>query len=170
MNGAPATLLMGERVVLEPLAVSHVAEMVDVLSSPSLYVRIGGKPPSLAELTARYQRQTAGPVDEHEAWLNWIVRLEDQAVGYVQATLRQDEEVLCAAVAWLVRPERQGQGLATEAAGVMVNHLKAQGVGAITAWISDANPASASVATHLALHRTAHHKDGEYLWTDSRSL
>ena len=39
------TRLTGERVVLEPLAVEHAVEMVDVLSSPSLYVLIGGQPP-----------------------------------------------------------------------------------------------------------------------------
>ena len=166
MHAVSATPLAGERVNCEPLAVTHVVEMVDALSSPSLYALIGGQPPSFAELTARYERQTAGPVSEHEAWLNWIVRFEGQAAGFVQATLRQDEGILAAAVAWLIRPECQGRGLAAEAAGVMLDCLRAQRVPAITAWISDANLASVSVATRLALHRTAHQEDGEYLWTD----
>ena len=162
------TVLTGERVVLEPLAVEHAVEMVDVLSSTSLYVLIGGQPPSLPELAGRYRRQIAGPVGEHEAWLNWIVRFEGQAVGFVQATLRQEGEVLCAAVAWLIRPEHQGRGLATDAAGAMVAHLRARSKATITAWISDANLASVSVATRLALHRTDHQKDGEQLWNDLR--
>ena len=159
--------LTGERVVLAPLAAEDAVEMVEVLSSPSLYVLIGGQPPSLPELAARYQRQVAGPVSEHEAWLNWIVRFEGQAVGFVQATLRQEAGVLCAAVAWLIRPEFQRRGLATEAAGVMVDHLRTPPRAAITAWISDANLASVLVATRLALHRTSHQADGEQLWTDS---
>ena len=108
-------------------------------------------------------------MSEHETWLNWIVRFEGQAVGFVQATLRQEGEVLCAAVAWLIRPEHQGRGLATDAAGAMVAHLRARSKATITAWISDANLASVSVATRLALHRTAHQQDGEQLWTSSRS-
>lgn len=167
MPKTPPARLTGKRVVLEPLAVEHAVEMVDVLSSPSLYVLIGGQPPSLPELTARYQRQTAGPVSEHEAWLNWIVRYQGQAVGFVQATLREEAGVLNAAVAWLIRPEHQGRGLATEAAGVMVEHLRAYGA-AITAWISDANLASVAVATRLALCRTAHQQGSEQLWMDSR--
>ena len=167
MPEAPLVRLTGERVVLEPLAVEHAVEMVGVLSSPSLYVLIGGRPPSLSDLTTRYLRQTAEPESGHEAWLNWIVRYEGRAVGFVQATLREEGGVLNAAVAWLVRPEHQGHGLATEAAGVMVEHLRALGA-AITAWISDANHASVAVATRLALCRTAHQEDGEQLWTDSR--
>ena len=165
-KSAPARLT-GERVVLEPLAVEDAVEMVEVLSSPSLYVLIGGQPPSLSELAARYQRQVAGPVSEHEAWLNWIVRFEGQAVGFVQATLRQEEGVLCAAVAWLIRPEHQRRGLAMEAAGAMVDHLRTRPGAAITAWISDTNLASVLVATRLALHRTSQQEDGEQLWTDS---
>ena len=98
-NITPARLT-GERLVLEPLAVEDAVEMVEVLSSPFLYVLIGGQPPSLPELAARYQRQIAGPVSDHEAWLNWIVRLEGQAVGFVQATLRQEGGLLCAAPWW----------------------------------------------------------------------
>ena len=165
-NITPARLT-GERLVLEPLAVEDAVEMVEVLSSPFLYVLIGGQPPSLPELAARYQRQIAGPVSEHEAWLNWIVRLEGQPVGFVQATLRQEGGVLCAAVAWLIRPEHQRRGLATEAAGVMVDHLRTRPEAVITAWISDANLASGLVATRLALHRSSHQQDGEQLWTDS---
>lgn len=167
MHGLPQARLTGERVVLDPLAVEHAFEMVDVLSEASLYVLIGGQPPSLPELTARYQRQTAGPVSEHEAWLNWIVRFEGRAVGFVQATLRQEGRVLSAAVAWLIRPECQGRGLATEAASLMIDHLRAQRVAPITAWISDANLASVPVAKRLALRRTEHQEDGEKLWTDS---
>ena len=168
LPGMTCPWLTGERVVLEPLTVEHAVEMVDVLSSPALYVLIGGQPPSLPELTARYQRQTAGPASEHEAWLNWVLRSRGRAVGFVQATLRQDEDALSAAVAWLIRPECQGQGLATEAAGLMLGHLRRQRVTTVKAWISDANGASASVATRLALHRTAHQEDGEHLWTDAR--
>ena len=76
MPEAPLVRLTGERVVLEPLAVEHAVEMVGVLSSPSLYVLIGGRPPSLSDLTTRYLRQTAEPESGHEAWLNWIVLMK----------------------------------------------------------------------------------------------
>ena len=83
----PAARLTTARLVLEPLAVEHAGEMLDVLADPASYTVIGGGPPTLDELTARYARQVAGPRRDGEAWRIWVIRLDGRAVGYVQATL-----------------------------------------------------------------------------------
>ena len=160
----PTATLRGERVLLEPLTVGAAGEMVGVLSSPLLYLHTGGSPPSLAELTARYARQVAGPADADEAWLNWVVRGEGVAVGYVQATVRQEAGGVAAAVAWVVRPEAQGRGVATDAARAVVAHLLAHGVDEVTALVSDANVASVAVARRLGMQWTDVQVEGERRW------
>ena len=151
------------RLVLEPLRAEHAAEMVGVLSSPTLYAVTGGSPPSLVELTARYVRQVAGPDHPGEQWCNWVLREGSALVGYVQATVTVGPGA--AAVAWLVRPQDQGRGLATEAAAAMVAHLHVLGVGDVTACIADTHPASQAVARRLGLAPSEQlDEDGERLW------
>jgi RimJ/RimL family protein N-acetyltransferase len=77
------------RLALEPLRVSHAPAMVTVLGDPALYAFTGGEPPGIRELTARYERQTAGrSSDGHETWLNWVVTdPAGEPLGYLQATI-----------------------------------------------------------------------------------
>jgi len=163
-------VLRGPRVQLEPQTVAHARDMVDVLSSPRLYAFTGGEPPSLPQLRARYARQLLGPADDmDQAWRNWVVCAHEQAVGHVQATLQRQGGAVSAAVAWVVGQKHQGHGLANEAAGVMVEHLRAQGVRTVTARIADANLASVAVAGRLGLCRTGREEDGERLWLAERT-
>jgi RimJ/RimL family protein N-acetyltransferase len=157
--------LRGKRLTLDPLAVEAAAEMVDVLAAPDLYAHTGASPPSLSDLTRRYDRQVAGPEATDEAWCNWIIRGDHgRALGYVQATIRRSGSEVAADIAWVVRPEEQGRGVATQAAGLVIQHLLAHGVGRIGATIADANAASTAVARHLGMQRTMVEQDGEQLW------
>jgi len=166
----PAARLRGERFTLEPLSVEAAVEMVDVLAAPDLYKHTGGSPPSLSELTQRYERQVAGPESADEAWRNWIVRDDGRALGYLQATIRRSGSEVAADIAWVVRPEQQGRGVAAEAASAVVPHLLAYGVGRVGATIADANAASTAVARRLGMHRTTVEQDGEQMWLlDDRS-
>lgn len=84
--------------------------MVHVLADPSLYEYTGGQPPTLAGLTSQYRAQARGhSPDGAERWLNWIVLVDEQAVGYVQATVPADE--YSAEVAWVIA--RRGKGATT---------------------------------------------------------
>jgi hypothetical protein len=55
MSPPVATSIATARLTLEPLAVAHAAEMVDVLTDPALYTFIGGGPPTLDELRERFR-------------------------------------------------------------------------------------------------------------------
>jgi RimJ/RimL family protein N-acetyltransferase len=164
------------RLVLEPLTVEHAEEMVPVLAAPELYTFIGGTPPSLADLRARYRRMVAGPPAGREVgWLNWVLRdQQDQRLtGTVQATiwLEPDGEsgnsYLRASVAWVVGAQWQGRGIATEAAGALVRWLNEHGVMAIMATIHPANAASAAVAGRIGLVPTGDLVDDEIVWVSS---
>ena len=143
--------------------------MVDALADPGLYRFIGGEPPSFADLERRYRAQAAGrSPDGTETWRNWIVRLldGDAAVGFVQATLTDDDRA--ADVAWLIGVPWQGRGYATEAARAMVTRLVAGGVETITAHVHPDHAASERVASAIGLRPTDEVEDGERVWSLNR--
>jgi RimJ/RimL family protein N-acetyltransferase len=158
-------MLRTDRLVLEPLAVEHAPEMVEALADPGLYAVIGGGPPTLDELTARYAAQVRGPDRPGEAWRNWIIRYDGRAVGYVQATIVPEDGRQVAEIAWLVATPVQGRGIASEAAAGMIDELLRTGVGEIRASIADHHAASRSVASRLGMRPTDRTTDeGERVW------
>jgi RimJ/RimL family protein N-acetyltransferase len=156
------------RLRLEPLADDEqvAAEMVAVLSDPTLYLHTGGEPPDVVELRARYARQSRGASpDGREAWFNWIVRTRstDKAVGYVQVSLVH--ETGAADLAWFIGAPFQRRGYATEAARAVVEWLSTRpDVRRVTAHIARANIASQGVARRLDLKETTRIEDGEVVW------
>jgi RimJ/RimL family protein N-acetyltransferase len=158
------------RVRLEPLAVDYAVPMVEVLANPALYEFIGGHPPTPPELQRRYAAQTVGHSDDQtQWWLNWIVVLRDGAcaIGYVQATVEHRAAALEASIAWVIAPDFQGHGLATEAAGAMLDWLKGHGVGPLVAYVHPCHAASQAVARKLGLRPTWLIEDGEVRWQSS---
>ena len=147
---------------LEPLRVADAAEMVQVLGAPELYSFIGGRPPTLGELTEQYRRQVVGrSVDGREEWLNWIVRVDGIAVGYVQATVHEGAR---AVVAWVIGTPWQGRGYATEAAKQLVELLGARGVRRVEAYIVPGHVGSERVAARIGLQPTGRLSEGEQMW------
>jgi RimJ/RimL family protein N-acetyltransferase len=100
--------------------------------------------------------------DRRESWLNWIVRLRQSnvAIGYVQTGVVASN----ADVAWVVGVEWQARGYASEAARVMVEWLKAQGMQALSALIHPRHAASAAVARRCGLTPTSEIVGGEVVW------
>ncbi len=153
--------------MLEPLTIEHAGEMVDVLAPSAIYDHIGGVAPTVTQLTERYKRQVVGHSgDGQEGWMNWIVRTQDsgEAVGFTQATLANKGGVVYANVAWVISPVHQGRGFATDAARIMCDWLRSQGVELLVANISPANVPSVAVARNLGLHATETITDGETRW------
>jgi RimJ/RimL family protein N-acetyltransferase len=162
--------LQTERLTLAPLRVQDADEMVEVLADEQLYAFIGGTPPTLEELRARYRQLVTGhSADGSEDWRNWVVRLraDGAAVGTVQATIVDAGHR--ADIAWVIGIPWQGQGLATESARAMVAWLEARGVSTITAHVHPEHAASARVAERAGLAPTTTIEDGELIWTRGRS-
>ncbi len=156
-----ATKFSTERLELLPLAVEYAEEMAGVLAAPELYGFTGGEPPSVGELTERYQRQTAGPGRAGEYWLNWVISLDGVLVGYVQATVIGAE----AEIAWVVGADWQGQGIAREAAVGLAEWLREQGAEQLLAHVHPEHVASAKVAAAAGLRATGELDDeGEQRW------
>ncbi len=162
-----AGVLGDPSLTLEPLRVSHAAEMSPVLADPILYEFTGGEPPSLETLRQRYVRQSRGmSPDGTEAWLNWIIRVVDTrtAVGFVQASIRVETVPVTASLAWLIDPTHQGRGYARRASSLVIDALRAQGVTEFRASIADGHVASERVATRLGMRRTEERDDDEAVW------
>jgi RimJ/RimL family protein N-acetyltransferase len=140
--------------------------MVAVLADPAMYAFIGGEPPTLDRLRARYAHQSAGTSpDGGQRWHNWILRerATGRAVGFVQATIEVATGV--ADVAWVVTPVSQGRGLGGEAAAAMVGRLRDSGaVTAVTAHVHPAHEASQGVCRAIGLTPTSLVVDGERCW------
>ncbi|WP_076468375.1 GNAT family N-acetyltransferase [Micromonospora avicenniae] len=162
-----AELIETERLVLEPMRISHAAEMAPLLHDERLHEFIGGEPASQEQLRARYARQVAGrSPDGSQGWLNWIVRhrATGDAVGTVQATVRLDGEREVAELAWVVAAPQQGRGYAGEAALGMVGWLDRKGINALIAHVHPEHLASARIAERLGLRATDVVVDGELRW------
>jgi RimJ/RimL family protein N-acetyltransferase len=160
----PVEAVAGERVTLDPLAVSDAAEMAVVLADPALYEFTGGDPPDADLLRSRYERQVAGAsADGTEQWLNWILRTpEGAAAGYVQATVTDGGRT--AEIAWGVGVPWQGRGYARDAARTLTGWLRANGVNRTIAHIHPRHAASAGVARAAGLVPTGELHDGEERW------
>jgi len=91
-------------------------------------------------------------------------RKDAQPLGTVQATLSENEDGLTAQVAWVIGPAHQGQGYASEAAGLMVRWLRQQGVDTLVAHVHPQHDASMAVARAAGLTPTKTVIDGEVRW------
>lgn len=157
------------RLDLLPLHVEHAEEMAAVLSDPALHTFIGGTPDTPQALRSRYRRMTAGSPDPDVSWLNWVIRLRDEAclTGTVQATVSRSGHGPVAEIAWVVGTPWQGRGIAREAARGLVAWLSRQQVHTVVAHIHPRHRASAAVATAAGLTRTDEWHEGEIRWRRS---
>ena len=168
-----ATPMDGGRLFLEPLRSDHGDEMWRVLDDPALHEFTGGVPATADELRLRYARLALGrSPDGSEGWLNWIVRrrADDEAVGFVQATLTRSVHGFRAEVAWVIGTPHQHQGFASESSALLVDWLRQHATTSIVAYIHPEHRASEAVARGAGLHPTDHRVDGEILWESRVSL
>lgn len=140
--------------------------MTAVLAGTGIYRYIGGRAPTVEELSGRYASQCVGASrDSGETWLNWIIRETGTAVGFVQATVVTEAAGPTSYIAWVVGEAHQGKGIATEAARAMLLWLAPRTGGSAAASIHPGNRASAAVARKLGLTPTGRmDDDGEERW------
>lgn len=141
---------------LEAEGDAYTAELADQRDTPQA-------------LRSRYQRITAGSPDPAVSWLNWVIRLRDEAclAGTVQATVNPSGHGSIAEIAWVVGTPWQGRGIATEAAQALATWLGQQPVHTVIAHIHPDHRASAAVATAAGLTPTEDKYGGEIRWRRS---
>ncbi len=109
---------------IQTLTVAHAAEMFEGLCDLRIYEFIDDGPPASVEaLAERYARLAlGGSVNGRQVWLNWVIRVGERCVGYVQAT-REDQ---AAEIAYVVFPAFWRRGYARAAVGAMIEVLRVE--------------------------------------------
>ncbi|HUQ43705.1 MAG TPA: GNAT family N-acetyltransferase [Candidatus Limnocylindria bacterium] len=164
----PTQSLRTARMRLDPLEVEDAGALAAAMADPSLFVVIGGEPPSVGEAAARIERYRAGPPRTGDAWHNWAIRLAatepdpDRLIGHLQATVREHGESV--EIAWLIGTPWQGRGYASEVAAGLVEWLRANAAGAVIAHIAPGHVASERVADRAGLAPTGVVEDSEVVW------
>ncbi|MEL6346632.1 MAG: GNAT family N-acetyltransferase [Myxococcota bacterium] len=149
------------RLRCEPVTQAHAAPMFPLLSDTRIYTHLpGGPPASLDALRRRYRflRDGVSP-DGQERWLNWILvrRIDDCPLGFWQATVRAHD----ASIAYVLHPDHQGQGFATEAGDAILPYLfDRYPIDALRAEIAIDNQASKRLIARLGF-RWSHRDEAE---------
>jgi RimJ/RimL family protein N-acetyltransferase len=161
-----AAIITTERLVLVPLTAEDADELTEVLDDERLHEFTGDRLASVTELRDRLVLLAAGSPREAEDWLNWVVRrrLDSQALGTVQVTVRRVEGRSVARLGWIIGIPWQNQGFASEAAVGLVDWVRRQGVDEIGAHIHPGHRASEAVARRAGLRQTDDEVDGERVW------
>ena len=167
--GAPAieaAIIATERLVLVPLQAEDADELCEVLDDDRLHEFTGDRLASVTELHDRFVLLAAGSPREGEDWLNWVVRrrLDSQALGTVQATVRSAQGRRVARLGWMIGIPWQGNGYASEAAVALVEWVQRQGIDEIGANIHPGHRASEIVAERAGLRQTEEEFEGERVW------
>ena len=146
------TLTTAEGLVLEPLRAKHAEAMFDVLSDPEIYTYLDyGPPPSVEHVRALYaQWEKRRSPDGTEQWLNWVVFVQAEPVGFVQATLQTD----AAWIAYVLASRHWGRGHAHSATRAVIDHLSdVYGVTCFLAVVDGENARSVALLERLSFHR-----------------
>ena len=127
-------------IAYEPIAEAHADELFEALSDDALYAFIPERPPESAEaLRRRYHFLATGrSPDGLQRWLNWVIRVDGEPVGTLQATIVGAS----ADVAYVVFTDHQRRGHATTALAWLLAWLRSEGVTLARATVDTRNAPS----------------------------
>jgi len=141
---------------LEPLVQAHAAVLYPLLADPQLYAFVDHGPPAseaaLKDLYAKLEARRSP--DGTEQWLNWaLIDHQQQALGFVQATLLSEDR---AWVAYVLGRAHWGRGHAGAATAAMIEHLaQTYGVRQCLACVERANIRSLGLLHRLGFEVAA---------------
>jgi RimJ/RimL family protein N-acetyltransferase len=145
-----------ERLELRPLVADDADELAELLDEPDVREwLVSADVEALRRRFARWEARQSP--DGSAAWLNWVVRRDGRAVGWVQATVVGS----AAEVAYAILASQRGRGYGPEAVRGVVEGLD---VASVEAHIAPENAASAAVARAAGLKPTSELHDGEVVW------
>lgn len=164
----PSYPIETERMLLRPYVREDVAHVLDLFGREDVarYVPFGPLDADGArDLVERRIRQ--GSIEAEGQGLVLAAELRDApgAAPVAEFMLRLiSEESRQGEVGWVVHPDHQGRGLATEGAARMLRiGFEDLGLHRIAAECDPRNPASVRVMEHLGMRREAHLVENEYL-------
>lgn len=166
----PELTLTTKRLLLEPIALRHAANLFPLLQDERIYRYIPQNPPiSIKSLEKRYQKlESSLSPDRQEAWLNWAIRLKNipEYIGRVEASVCIDHTAI---IAYELAPTYWNQGYATEACQQIVSILFVDYlVKKVKAQVDTRNQASIRLLERLKFEQIGYQKDADF-FKDSSS-
>jgi RimJ/RimL family protein N-acetyltransferase len=145
-----------ERLELRPLVADDADDLAELLDEPDLREwLVSADVEALRRRFARWEARQSPDGSAH--WLNWLIRADGRAVGWVQATVVGS----AAEVAYAMLASERRRGYGAEAVRGVVEWLD---VASVEAHIAPENAASAAVARAAGLKPTSELHDGEVVW------
>jgi RimJ/RimL family protein N-acetyltransferase len=167
----PLLPLTTERLALRALTEDDLDDHLRLFGDPSvvryLYDEVIETRQAAAVHLARRLNPQLPPAEG--VWFNLAVTRSGNYLGEVGASLRNAEHRQCE-VGYILLPEAQGHGYATEAAAAMVAYCFGDlNAHRVAARLDARNTASAAVAQRLGMRLEAHIRENEWVkgeWTD----
>jgi RimJ/RimL family protein N-acetyltransferase len=145
-----------ERLELRPLVADDADDLAELLDEPDLREwLVSADVEALRRRFARWEARRSPDGSAH--WLNWVIRDDGRAVGWVQATVVGS----AAEIAYAMLASQRRRGYGAEAVRGVVEWLD---VASVEAHIAPENAASAAVARAAGLRPTSELHDGEVVW------
>lgn len=155
--------LKTDRLILEPITVSHAKELWLFFSDPELHHFVPFELPTLetqTERCARWEKRISP--DGTELWLNWAARdkVSGHIVAHIQAGMKADR---VASIGYVVGRRFQRKGFATEALKATFEYLRTSlGAREVKAWSDTRNEASHALAKKLGMVQVDYIKDADF--------
>ena len=161
--------LATERLILEPLEVTHAAKLYAGLADPTLYRFVPEDPLSLVDLTEKYQRILRGPRDNNiELWRNWAVRLcggNNEYIGMIETSVFPNDN---AYLAYFIFASHHRQGYAHEACATVLKHVReTYNIKRVVAEMDVRNIASWRLVESLGFIRTGNKPNADFFKGES---
>jgi RimJ/RimL family protein N-acetyltransferase/catechol 2,3-dioxygenase-like lactoylglutathione lyase family enzyme len=149
---ATATLTTS-RLEIVPLDLDRDAGSLHALFGDPLIDPYGWAKPASSVAETRERLRSA--LAENGGW-TWVIRLQPSGDALGTIGIHSDQGTSIRGLSWYLRRSHWGQGIMSEAAPIVVDHLLAQpGITGVEAWIDTRNVRSIGVARHAGLHEAS---------------
>ena len=148
------------RLTLRPYAPEDTAQLVALLTHPEVTKTF--MVPDFAtpeQAVALVSRLVAMSRPEDTAHLEYGICLDDRLIGFVNDCGIEEDEI---EIGYVVSPDEQGRGYATEAVRAVLEELRGMGFRRVTAGYFEGNKASRRVMEKCGMQPTSETDEEEY--------
>lgn len=153
-------MIRTERLIIKPYDLEDVDGLVNLLINPEI-VKTFMVPnfDSLEQVRNLAKKLVAFSKIEDENHLEYGVYLEGKIIGFINDCGIEDEEI---EIGYVIHPDYQGHGYATEAVGVILSELREMGFHKVTTGYFAENAASRRVMEKCGMQKTDVSDEEEY--------
>lgn len=153
-------LIETQRLTIKPYALEDVDGLVDLLTNPEITKTFMVPKFESRESAENLAKKLVGFSREADTkHLEYGIYLDEKIIGFVNDCGIDDEEI---EIGYVIHPDFQGHGYATEAVGAVLCELREMGFRKVTAGCFAENAASHRVMEKCGMRQTAVTSEEEY--------